>query len=171
MVQFVTLRILLPQPADAGRSSFQIMLKRLLTYFTRPKLPDIPFHHPELGTFDFVPGVGWGKTIDVDGRHVQLYLGSDGEIPNQSMLECLGYWVSNWLTRLPEFNDYIDQECRSWPPHDIGPEANRLSLSSIEILWPEKPWSCMIYLTSDDDERQFHLTFDGCVPTGFAYDH
>lgn len=148
------------------------MLKRLLTYFASPKRPAVPFHHPELGTFEFTAGVGWGKTIDIDSRPVQLYLGSDGEMPSQAMLDCLGYWINNWMTRRPEFNEYIDHECQSWPPHDIGPKANRLLLSSIEILWPEKPWSCMIYLNlPGDDERQFHLTFDGRVPTGFAYDH
>jgi hypothetical protein len=148
------------------------MLKRLLSYFASAKLPEVPYHHPELGTFDFTAGVGWGKTIDIDGRHVQVYLGSNGQMPSQPMLDCLGYWISNWMTRRPEFNEYIDQECRSWPPHDIGPEANRLSLSSIEILWPEQPWSCMIYLNlPGDDERQFHLTFDERVPIGFAYDH
>lgn len=117
---------------------FKIMLKRLLAYFARPTLPDVLYDHPELGTFDFIPEVGWGKSIDVDGHRIQLYLGSNGEMPSQSMLDCLHYWIGNWVTRRSEINEYITQQCRSWLPHDTGPGANRLFLSSIEILWPEK---------------------------------
>jgi hypothetical protein len=148
------------------------MLQRLFAYFTRRRLPVEAYCHPELGGFEFVTGVGWRKFLDIDSQSVEVFLGSDGDPPNATMLECLEYWIKSWGNRRPEINDYMEHECRSWPPHDTGPQVERLSLCSIEILWPEKPWLCMIYLTlSDDDERQFHLTFDGLDPTGFAYDH
>jgi len=155
-----------------GRSSFKIMLTRFLAYFARSKLPDASFDHPDLGSFDFVPEIGWGKSIDFDGHPIQIYLGSNGEIPNQSMLDCLRYWIDNWVKRRPGINEYIARKGRSWIPHDTPPEANELFLNSIEILWPENPWTCMIYFVlREDDERRFHVTFNGYVPTGFAYDH
>lgn len=154
------------------RSSFQIMLKRLLAYFARPRRLVVPYIHPELGRFDFVPEIGWEKNIDFDGRRIDLYLGSKGEIPNQSMLDCLQYWIDNWAKRRLEINAYITLQGQSWFPHDTPPVADELLLSSIEILWPETPWTCMIYLDlPGDDERLFHITFNGHVPTGFAYDH
>ncbi len=145
---------------------------RLFAYFALPKIAAAPFNHPELGAFDLVPEVGWEKSIDLDGRRMQLKLGSNGELPNQGMLDCLRYWIDNWVTRRAEINEYITQEGRSWFPHDTAPEASQLLLSSIEILWPENPWTCMVYLDlSEDDERHFHITFNGHVPVGFAYDH
>ena len=75
------------------------MLKRLFAYFARPKIPDVTFDHPELGAFDLEQDVGWEKSIDFDGRRIQLNLGSNGEVPNQSMLDCLQYWIDNWVAR------------------------------------------------------------------------
>ena len=151
---------------------FKIMLERLRALFLRTKPPAFSFSHPELGEFEFIPGLGWGKLTDIDGCQVQLYLGSDGEVPSQSMLDCLDYWINNWASRRVEIDDFITREVQSWPPDDWGPCANRLILSSIEVLWSEKPWTCMIYLNSpDDDERDFHLTFEGQIPIEFAYDH
>ncbi len=145
--------------------------RRLFENFMRPKISVAPFHHPVLGAFDFVQDVGWEKSIELDGRRVELNLGSNGEMPNQSMLDCLQYWIGNWVTRRSEINEYMMQEGRSWYPHDTTPDASQLLLDSIEILWPEKPWTCMVYLELPDDERHFHVTFDGRVPIGFAYDH
>ncbi len=148
------------------------MLTRLLKYFSRSSRPEILFDHSELGSFEFLQEVGWGKLIDFDGHRIQVHLGSNGEIPNQSVLDCLQYWLDNWATRRSEINEYITQQGRSWLPHDTPPEASELVLSSIAILWPETPWACMIYLDlPGDDERQFHVTFKGHEPTGFAYDH
>lgn len=148
------------------------MLQRLIAYFTRYRIPTGTYCHPKLGIFEFVKGVGWRRFLDIDGEGVEVILGSNGELPNSTMLECLECWISNLGNRRSEINDYIELECRSWPPHDLGPEADRLILSSVELLWPEKPWSCMIYLAlPEDDERQFHISFDGVVPTAFAYDH
>ncbi len=145
--------------------------RRLFAFFARPKIAVAAFNHRELGAFDFVQDVGWEKSIDFDGRRIVINLGSNGEEPNQSTLDCLQYWIENWVARRSEMNEYMTQQSRSWYPHDSAPDASQLFLTSIEILWPEKPWTCMVYLELLDDERYFHLTFDGHVPVGFAFDH
>ena len=147
------------------------MFKRLLSYFNAPRLPDAPYHHPVLGKFDVVPDIGWGTTMQLAGNTVKLHLGSDGDLPKQEMLNCLQYWIDNWTKRRSEINAYITEECKNWLLYDTAPAADQLLLSSIDVLWPDHPWSCMMYLDLPGDEfRLFHISFDGHNPTGFAYD-
>jgi hypothetical protein len=148
------------------------MLDRFRALFVRTKPPALSFVHPKLGDFKYIPGHGWRKVVKIEGCQFMLYLGSDGEVPSSSMLDCLDYRMSNWHKRRREIDEYITTEVQLWPSDELLPQAHRLLLSSIEILWREKPWTCMIYLkSSDDDERDFHLTFEGQFPIGFAYDH
>jgi hypothetical protein len=147
------------------------MLKRLLAYFYSARQPDAPYHHPVLGSFEVVPDIGWGKTVQIDGRTVKLHLGSNGELPKQEMLDCMQYWIDNWTSRRTEINSYINKECKEWLLYATAPSADQLLLSSIDVLWPDHPWSCIMYLDLPGDEyRLFHISFDGHSPTGFAFD-
>jgi hypothetical protein len=147
------------------------MLKRFANLFRRKPIPTAPLLDNDLGEFLFVRDIGWHKKVMLETRLVDLYLGSDGENPSSVMLETAKYWVANWESRRNELNQYMESELGTWPDEELRFDPHELKIHSIEILWTDRPTTCMIYFElNDDDFRQFHLTFDGLLPTGFAYD-
>jgi hypothetical protein len=147
------------------------MLKRFANLFRRKPIPTAPLLDNDLGEFLFVRDIGWHKKVMLETRLVDLYLGSDGENPSTVMLDTAKYWVANWESRRNELNQYMESELGTWPDEELRFDPHELKIHSIEILWTDRPTTCMIYFDlNDDDFRQFHLTFDGLSPTGFAYD-
>ncbi len=147
------------------------MFERIAKYFGRGPNPTEPFVDDQLGEFVFVRAIGWQKKVMLEGRIVNLLLGSDGEWPSPQMRDTAVYWLANFERRRPEFNDVIRAEIQTWPTEELLFFPEDLKLQSIEILWPNRSTVCMIYFElNDDDYRQFHLTFDGPEFRGFAYD-
>jgi hypothetical protein len=147
------------------------MLDRLAQFFRRRAVPTEPFIDDDLGEFLFVRDIGWQKKVMLEGRLVNLYLGSDGKNPSDEMRDTAKYWIANWESRRHELNQYMESAIRTWPEEELLFALQELKIQSIEILWTDAPTTCMIYFDlNDEDYRQFHLTFDGLTPTGFAYD-
>ena len=147
------------------------MLDRLAQFFRRKAVPTEPFIDDALGEFLFVRDIGWQKKVLLEGRLVNLYLGSDGENPSCEMRDTAKYWITNWESRRHELNQYMESALRTWPEEELRFAPQELKIQSIEILWTDKPTACMIYFDlNDEDYRQFYLTFDGLTPIAFAYD-
>ncbi len=147
------------------------MFDRLIKLFRRRPIPSEPFVDPILGEFHFVRDIGWSRKISLGGGAIDLNLGSDGELPSNQMLNTAIYWIDHWELRWPQLKEFIRTDLKSWPTEEILPDPEKLSIRSIDVLWTLHPEACMIYLElPDDDFRQFHLTFLGEEPTGFAYD-
>jgi hypothetical protein len=147
------------------------MLDRLAKFFRRRAVPVEPFIDEVLGDFLFVRDIGWQKKVLLEGRLVNLHLGSCGENPSDEMRDTAKYWVNNWESRRHELNQYMESALRTWPEEELRFAPQELKIQSIYILWKDNPTACVIYFDlNDEDYRQFHMTFDGLTPTAFTYD-
>ncbi len=146
------------------------MFRYLAHLFRRKALPTEPFIDSELGEFLFIKGIGWRKKVLLEGRFVNIYLGSDGENPSDEMRDTAKYWISNWESRRDELNQFMESELKTWPDEERRFAPQELKIRSIEILWADAT-TCMIYFDMNGMcHPQFHLTFNGVTPVGFAYD-
>ncbi len=144
---------------------------RLFTNLFRSPTPPEPFIDSVLGDFEFETGLGWKRVVQVENSDVELVLGSDGECPNELMLNCARSWLDDWQSEKTDLLNYIRREIDSWTVEPDPPSAEKLRIRSINILWPEQPQTCIIYFQNPGDEiRLFHLTLNGHEPLGFAYD-
>ena len=147
------------------------MWARIKQLFAAPKPPQRPYVHPSLGTFDFDTDLGWKRVYNVDGRTVEIVIGSDGEIPSTEMANTAEDWALHWDELRPSVLKFIDDELSTWQPDWFPTSANRLSLSSINVLWPDSPMTTMLYFEDpEDDIRCWHATYCGREPQGFAFD-
>lgn len=133
--------------------------------------PQYPYVHPSLGSFDFDAELGWKRVCAMDGRDVEVVIGSDGEMPSEEMATAVESWVLNWPKRRQEVHEYIGKELSAWRPEWHPTSADRLALSSINVLWPDSPDTVMLYfIDPEDDIRLWHATYRGREPLGFAFD-
>ena len=148
------------------------MFQKLKALFRNtPRQPIEPFVDPVLGEFAFDNDLGWKKRIDVGETQAELVIGSDGEIPSDEMTQTARLWVANWCSEKPRLLEYIRNELAGWTFEPDIPDPLRFTLESINVLWPDQPNTCMIYLVYPEDEfRAWHITLDGTTPRGFAYD-
>ncbi|MEX2168877.1 MAG: hypothetical protein WD851_06180 [Pirellulales bacterium] len=136
-----------------------------------PRQPIVPFVDQVLGEFTFDNELGWKKRIDVGDTEAELVIGSDGETPSDEMVRTARTWVANWCSEKPRLIEYIRNELLGWKFEPDPPNPIRFTLQSINVLWPDQPSTCMIYLDYPGDEsRAWHITLDGTTPRGFAYD-
>jgi len=149
------------------------MFQKIRSLFkTRPRLPAAPFVDPVLGAFEFDSDLGWKKRLDFGETEAELVIGSDGEIPSDDLIRTARLWVQRWRSEKPRILDYIRNELRQWTFEPNLPDPDRFTLQSVHVLWPHEPNACMIYLDyPGDEDRSWHVTFDGTTPRGFAYDH
>lgn len=148
------------------------MFQKIKSLFrSTPPQPIVPFVDPVLGEFAFDNDLGWKKRIDVGETEAELVIGSDGEIPSEEMVRTARWWVSNWCSEKPRLIEYIRHELCGWTFEPDIPDPVRFTLESINILWSDKPNTCMLYLEYPGDEyRAWHITLDDTRPCGFAYD-
>ncbi|TWT75774.1 hypothetical protein CA13_65540 [Planctomycetes bacterium CA13] len=147
------------------------MWKRIKLFFAAQELQRRPFVHPTLGTFEFDVDLGWKRNCRLDGHDVDVVIGSDGETPSTDMANTAADWVSHWDILRESVIDYAEKELSTWKPEWHPTVANRLVLSSINILWPNAPTTIMLYFDDPhDDIRSWHATFEGREPKGFAFD-
>ena len=62
----------------------------------------------------------------LETRLVELYLGSDGEIPSTVMLDTAKYWVANWESRRSELNQYMESGLGTWPDEELRFDPHEL---------------------------------------------
>lgn len=148
------------------------MFKALKKLFrNKPPKPIVPFVDPVLGEFAFDDDLGWKTRLIFGDTEAELVLGSDGEKPPDEMLQTARMWLSNWHLEKPRILDYIRKELRQWTVEPDLPDPDRFVLQSINVLWPDEPNTCMIYLDYPGDEiRLWHVTLNRTTPRGFAYD-
>ena len=147
------------------------MWTRIKRLFAAQEFPQRPYVHPSLGTFDFDVGLGWKTTYRIDGRDVDVVIGSDGESPSTQMANTAADWALHWAELRQAVLEYIGKELSTWKSEWYPTEANRLVLSSINVLWPDSPTTTMLYFDDPDDEiRLWHATYEGREPKGFAFD-
>lgn len=139
--------------------------------FHKEEAPKSPFVDAVLGQFEFERDLGWKKQAILGGHLAELVLGSDGEPPSSEMLQMARSWVEQWHSRHPKIVEYIRTQLQDWSHEPDLPVPERLEVESINLLWEDKPTTCMIYFHSPgDDIRAWHVTFEGFEPRGFAYD-
>lgn len=147
------------------------MWTRIKQLLAARDLPRRPYVHPLLGAFEFDSDLGWRRNFRLDGRDVDVVIGSDGDAPSEDMVNTAADWVSHWAVLRESVIDYADKELSTWKPEWHPTVANRLELSSINVLWPDSPTTTMLYFDDpQDDTRSWYATFEGRKPTGFAFD-
>lgn len=146
------------------------MFSLLSKLFPRSDAPKAPFVHQTLGKFAFSRGL-WSNRILLGGRDTELTFGSDGEPPSEAMLQTAKSWIDGWSQQSPKIIEYIQSELRNWSDEPALLAAEKFEVTSINILWPDKPTTIMIYFHyPGDDFREWHATYHGFEPNGFAYD-
>ena len=148
------------------------MFQKLKSLFrSTPREPIVPFVDPVLGEFAFDNDLGWKKRVHIGDTEAEVVIGSDGEIPSDEMIQIARMLVANWSSEKPRLVEYIRNELAGWTFEPDIPDAARFTLESINVLWPDYPNTCMIYLNYPGDEyRAWHITLDYTTPRGFAYD-
>ena len=147
------------------------MWRRIQQLIRGKERPQRQYVHPALGKFDFESDLGWKRNYLIDGRNVEIVLGSDGEIPTADMTNTAADWARHWGDRRADVIQYIAEELSTWHQDWSPTVANRLKLSSIHVLWPESPTTAMLYFDAPDDNvRSWHVTYFGREPKGFAFD-
>lgn len=147
------------------------MFGRIKQLFRQSEPPAYPYIHPSLGAFAFERGTGWKRVCPIEGRRVEVVIGSDGELPSQQMADTARDWVENWEVLRPFVVDYIEREVSSWQPNWHPPSTARLLLSSINVLWTDLPTTAMLYFDDPEDNiRCWHATYRGREPQGLAFD-
>lgn len=149
------------------------MFRAFARLFHTKSVPKRPYWDPVLGEFAFDPDSGWTKRVRLDGRDVELVLGSEGNPPPAAMLETARFWLAEWPRERPKVVDYIRRELQrnDWSGEPGLPDPDKFELESINLLWSDSPHICMLYFHyPGDDVRLWHVTFDGFTPRGFAYD-
>jgi|GEM_PF-1204259 len=150
---------------------FKMFQKIKALFRSTPRQAIVPFVDPVLGEFAFDADLGWKKRVHIGDTEIEVVIGSDGEIPSDEMVRIARMWVQNWTSEKPRLLDYIRNELAGWKVEPGIPDPDRFTLDSINVLWPDHPNTCMIYLNCPGDEyRGWHITLDDRTPRGFAYD-
>lgn len=136
-----------------------------------PREPIASLNDPVLGEFAFDKELGWKKCVHVGDSEAEVVIGSDGELPSDEMIRIARMWVANWTAEKPRLVQYIRKELAGWTFEPDIPDPDRFTLESINVLWPDHPNTCMIFLSfPGDEDRAWHITLEGMKPQGFAYD-
>jgi hypothetical protein len=98
-------------------------------------------------------------------------LGSDGEDPSDEMLQTVKSWIEAWPVHAPKIIEYFRCKLHGCSGKPNMPVPEKFEVESINILWKDKPKTCMIYFHYPGDEyRLWHVTFERFEPRGLAYD-
>jgi hypothetical protein len=114
------------------------MFHALGRLFRKEEPPKKPFVDQALGEFAFERNLGWKKQIVLGGKQAELVLGSDGEAPDEAMLQTAKSWLDQWSSQQPGIIEYIRRELAGWSdePNLPVPEKLEAKFSPSRVVNP-----------------------------------